>query len=446
MAFESQLLGVAAFDYADGVRSYAVFRNEITAVLKSIRLHQELVQKTMLHERSVQERLATTKRMEALSVLAGGVAHDLNNALGPLVALPDLILEDLRKLTADESTVRDLGADIEIIKSASLRAAQTIKDLLTLGRQGRTVKETIDLNGVVRACLAEGSPRFANDRSRHVNMVVDYFADALVVRGSESQLARAVGNLVRNAIEAIDGRGEIAVKTRLEHLAAPTGHYETIPVGHYAVLTVSDDGCGIDHQELVRIFEPFFTKKRVGESSGSGLGLAIVHGVVKEHDGFIDVTSVPGTGTTFSIYLPLVQVVPKASVPLAVAPRRQARILVVDDETIQLQTCRRVLVHLGYEVDTIQSGQSALAVFTQAAQVGESPYDLIIMDVVLGEALDGLQIFELIQGLFPAQKAIVASGRTELAVNKGLIWLAKPYSIKALTRAVERALEGRSGL
>jgi DNA-binding LacI/PurR family transcriptional regulator/signal transduction histidine kinase/ActR/RegA family two-component response regulator len=450
MAFESQLLGVAAFDYADGVRSYAVFRNEITAVLKSIRLHQELVQKTMLHERSVQERLATTKRMEALSVLAGGVAHDLNNALGPLVALPDLILEDLRKLTADEGAVRDLGADIEIIKSASLRAAQTIKDLLTLGRQGRTVKETIDLNGVVRACLAEGSPRFANDRSRHVNMVVDYFADALAVRGSESQLARAVGNLVRNAIEAIDGRGEIVVKTRLERLAAPIGHYETIPAGHYAVLTVSDDGCGIDNQELVRIFEPFFTKKRVGESSGSGLGLAIVHGVVKEHDGFIDVTSVPGTGTTFSIYLPLVQVVLKASVPLAAASRSQARILVVDDETIQLQTCRRVLVHLGYEVDTIQSGQSALAVFTQAAQMGESPYDLIIMDVVLGETLDGLQIFELIQGLFPAQKAIVASGhasseRTELAVNKGLIWLAKPYSIKALTRAVERALEGRSG-
>jgi CheY-like chemotaxis protein len=378
------------------------------------------------------------------------VAHDLNNALGPLVALPDLILEDLRKLTADEGAVRDLGADIEIIKSASLRAAQTIKDLLTLGRQGRTVKETIDLNGVVRACLAEGSPRFANDRSRHVNMVVDYFADALAVRGSESQLARAVGNLVRNAIEAIDGRGEIVVKTRLERLAAPIGHYETIPAGHYAVLTVSDDGCGIDNQELVRIFEPFFTKKRVGESSGSGLGLAIVHGVVKEHDGFIDVTSVPGTGTTFSIYLPLVQVVLKASVPLAAASRSQARILVVDDETIQLQTCRRVLVHLGYEVDTIQSGQSALAVFTQAAQMGESPYDLIIMDVVLGETLDGLQIFELIQGLFPAQKAIVASGhasseRTELAVNKGLIWLAKPYSIKALTRAVERALEGRSG-
>jgi DNA-binding LacI/PurR family transcriptional regulator/signal transduction histidine kinase len=308
MAFESQLLGAAAFDYADGFRNYAVFRNEITAVLKSIRLHQDLVQKTMLHERSVQERLATTKRLEALSVLAGGVAHDLNNALGPLVALPDLILEDLDKLNVDENVAGELRADIEIIKTASLRAAQTIKDLLTLGRQGRTVKENIDLNRVVRACLAEGSLRFAGDKSRHVDMVAEYFSEPLAVRGSEAQLSRAVNNLVRNAIEAVDSSGKIVVKTGRESLARPTGHYETIPAGHYAVLTVADNGCGIDTKELGRVFEPFFTKKRVGESSGSGLGLAIVHGVVKEHDGFIDLRSFTGIGTTFSLYLPLVQV------------------------------------------------------------------------------------------------------------------------------------------
>jgi signal transduction histidine kinase/CheY-like chemotaxis protein len=448
MAFESQLLGVAAFDYADGVRSYAVFRNEITAVLKSIRLHQKLVQKTMLHERSVQERLATTKRMEALSVLAGGVAHDLNNVLGPLVALPDLILDGLDQLHADENALRDLRADIEIIKTASLRASQTIKDLLTLGRQGRTVKEAIDLNRVVRSCLAESSSRFASDKSRQVKMVVDYFAEPLAVRGSESQLARAVGNLVRNAIEAIDGRGEIVVKTWQENLALPGGHHESIPAGHYAVLTVSDDGCGIEPLELARVFEPFFTKKRVGESSGSGLGLAIVHGVVKEHDGFIDVTSVPGTGTTFSLYLPLVPAVLAGREPRAVVPRRHAKILVVDDEMIQLQTCRRVLVHLGYEVDTMQSGLRACEVLSQAAPMGQSPYDLLVLDMVLNEVLDGLQVFELIQRLFPAQRAIVASGhapneRAELAVSKGLIWLAKPYTVEALTQAVERVLEDR---
>src|SRR5678815_2675718 len=114
--------------YSDGINAYAAFRNEIAAALKSIRLREELVQHRLLHERSVQERLAATKRMESLSVLAGGVAHDLNNALGPLVALPDVILTQLAEIHGSVESVRDLRADVEAIKVAALRAAQTIKD------------------------------------------------------------------------------------------------------------------------------------------------------------------------------------------------------------------------------------------------------------------------------------------------------------------------------
>ncbi|HEY5282961.1 MAG TPA: substrate-binding domain-containing protein [Polyangia bacterium] len=445
MAFEAQLLGVAAFDYADGIRSYAVFRNEITAVLKSIRLHQELVQKTTLHERSVQERLATTKRMEALSVLAGGVAHDLNNALGPLVALPDIILRELHKVSANEKSVRDVVSDVEIIKAASLRAAQTIKDLLTLGRQGRTVKENLDLNRVVKLCRAEALLRLASDKSREVNLDVDYAPGRLTVRASESQLARAVGNLVHNAVESIANHGEVLVKTRRERVLAPLGRYETIPEGHYAVLMVSDNGCGIDPQDLGRVFEPFFTKKRTGESTGTGLGLAIVHGVVKEHDGFIDVTSTLGEGTTFSLYLPLAEAVTQERPAFAEAPRSEAKILLVDDDPIQLRTCHRILTHLGYAVETMDSGSGAYETFSHAP-TGKSPYGLVILDMLLGERLDGLQVFEQIQQLFPDQKAILASGhapneRAELAVQKGLTWLSKPYSMEALTKAVKHVLD-----
>ncbi len=447
MAVESQLLGVAAFDYADGVRSYAVFRNEITAVLKSIRLHRELVAKTMLHERSVQERLAATKRMEALSVLAGGVAHDLNNALGPLVALPDLILRELSQLHLDNDTVGKLSADVQIIKTASMRAVQTIKDLLTLGRQGRTVKENIDLARVVKSCFAESALYLLEDKGRNVNIVADYSSEPLAVRGSEAQLARAVGNLLRNAIEAIGGSGQILVKTRHEHLAMPAARYETIPAGNYAVLTVADDGCGIEPSELGRVFEPFFSRKRTGESSGSGLGLAIVHGVVKEHEGFIDVTSVPGQGTTFVLYFPLAPATQAVTKPSTLTSRVPARILVVDDEGIQLRTCQRVLQELGHQVDTMESGLRAYQAFRRAAKTGKSPYDLVVMDMVLGERLDGLQVLELISRLFPEQKAIVVSGhapgeRADLAVNQGLIWLAKPYTVEGLTRAVARVLEG----
>jgi len=450
LAFEAQLLGLLAFDYADGINAYAAFRNEITAVLKSIRLHQELVQETKLHERSVQERLAATKRMDALGVLAGGVAHDLNNALGPLITLPEVILDELGRLPVPESTIRELRADVDSIRSASLHAAQTIKDLLTLGRQGHTVREGLDLNRVVKACLAESSPRFASEGHLHVNMVVDYAGEPLTVRGSESQLGRAVGNLVRNALDAVAGNGEIVVRTCRQHLVAPVTGYETIPAGHYAVLSVADDGCGIAAHEMAHVFEPFFTTKRAGDTSGSGLGLAIVHGVAKEHEGFIDVTSLPDTGTTFSLYLPLVDVPAAAPAETVLAPRGRARVLIVDDDPMQLRTCRRVLVRLGYEVEVQQSGLRAYELFNQAAAKGQSPFDLIIMDMVLNEMLDGLQIIELIQRLFPTQKAIVASGhapteRADLAVKKGLPWLAKPYSLQALVNAVEQVLRGEGG-
>ena len=444
LAFNDQLLGVIAFGYSDGINAYAAFRNEIAAALKSIRLREELVQKSMLHERSVQERLAATKRMEALSVLAGGVAHDLNNALGPLVALPDVILLQLAHLQGDAGQARDLRMDVETIKVAALRAAQTIKDLLTLGRQGRMAKENLDFNRVIKSCLANNTLRFVENGTSRVNVIADLALASLVVPGSESQLARAVDNLIRNAVEAVAGAGEVVVKSARLAVREPHAGYETIPPGHYAVVSVSDDGCGIDPHELARVFEPFFTKKRAQESSGSGLGLAIVHGVVKEHGGFIDVTSTPTVGTTISLYVPLAQGL-ETPEPVLAAPRGSARILIVDDELLQLRTGRRVLVRLGYHVEIMDSGLRACELFSREAASGASPFDLIIVDMLLGESLDGLQIIDHIRRLFPNQKAIVVSGhapteRAELAMQKGLAWLSKPYDMETLAETVQRVL------
>jgi DNA-binding LacI/PurR family transcriptional regulator/signal transduction histidine kinase/CheY-like chemotaxis protein len=452
LVFENQLLGIIAFSYADGNNGYEAFRNEIAAALKSIRLREELVQTSMLHERSVQERLAATKRMEALSVLAGGVAHDLNNALGPLVALPDVILAQLHASAEHPEASRELRADVEAIKIAALRAAQTIKDLLTLGRQGRTPKEKLDLNRVIKSCQANNSLRFVGEGS-HVDMRAELSSAPLVVRGSESQMERAVDNLIRNAFEAVAGNSDesarVVVRSAEVDLVAPRAGFEIIPAGRYAMLSVSDDGCGIGPEEVGRVFEPFFTKKRVNETSGSGLGLAIVHGVVKEHEGFVDVVSAPGLGTTITLYLPLVDG-PARRERVAAAPRGSARILIVDDEPIQLRTGRRVLTSLGYEVEVMDSGLAAVELFSRAAASGQSPFDLVIMDMLMGEALDGLQIIEQIQRLFPAQKVIVASGhapmeRAELAVQKDLTWLGKPYDMETLASAVQKVLrdEGR---
>jgi CheY-like chemotaxis protein len=351
------------------------------------------------------------------------------------------------------ASLTDLRADVENIRCAAQRAAQTIKDLLTLGRKGRMARQNLDLGRVVQSCLNTSALRSAKAGRSHVTMVLDFASEPLPVRGSESQLARAVGNLVRNAVEATTGDGKVTVKTSRALVTVNTGSYENIPPGQYASLLVSDDGCGIRAEDLSRLFEPFFTTKLAGDSSGSGLGLAIVHGVVKEHEGFIDVRSTPGLGTTFALYFPLAQSPEAGLEPRAPVPRGNARILVVDDERLQLHTCRRILAHLGYEVETAQSGQAAYERFIGAASSEKSPFDLVILDMVLGEDLDGLQVFELIQRLFPGQKAIMASGhapneRAEQAIKKGLPWLCKPYDVETLARVVERALEsgGQGGL
>ncbi|HVY40669.1 MAG TPA: substrate-binding domain-containing protein [Polyangia bacterium] len=442
LVHEEELLGVIAFDHQPGNNPYIVFRNQIAVVLRNIRLHQEVLRRTMLHERSVQERLATSKRLEALSVLAGGVAHDLNNALGPMLVIPDVIFRQLTGLVSDHDVLADLRDDLDNIKIAAERAAQTIKDLLTLGRQGRRPKAELDLNRLVKSCLLN-APWMA-ERGK-VNLSIALSADPLPVRGAESQLARAVSNLLRNAIEAVEGAGDVTVKTSQVELETTTVAFETIPPGPYVTLTVADTGCGIAPANLERVFEPFFTNKRAGENSGSGLGLAIVHGVVKEHDGFIDVASRPGTGTTFTVYLPAGRAAQPRSRAAAGTARAQARLLVIDDDQTQLRTFRRILAQLGYEVETSASGMRACETFSQALSNREAPFDLILVDMLLGEELDGLQVVEQIQAMFPKQKAIIVSGhapdeRADRAIKRGLTWLSKPYDLDALAGAIAQVL------
>lgn len=443
LAYDGQALGIAAFEYEDKSAGYNALVAQISAALRKIALHEQILRKTMLHDRSVQERVATAKRLEALSVLAGGVAHDLNNALSPMLALSDVILTELSRLEPTVGAQPELIADVEAIRAASLHAAQTIKDLLTLGRQGRLVKHALDLNAVVDSTVLR-SVRDAHPRVKLSQQLSDH---PLVVLGSEAQLERAIANLLHNALDAVSGSGQLWISTDRVVLTEPCFAYERIEPGEYAVLSIADDGMGIASAQLAHIFEPFFSKKRASERAGSGLGLAIVHGVVKEHAGYVDVTSVPGQGTKFSLYIPIThQPVYRSMRPISVRPGK-GRILLVDDDPLLLRTCSRVLKPLGYELVTSDSGQQSLDELVRVAATGSCPYDLVVIDMVLNEELDGLQLFERIHDLFPGLKAIIASGhaaseRVEQAVARGLAWLPKPYTADALARAVQEALDG----
>jgi DNA-binding LacI/PurR family transcriptional regulator/signal transduction histidine kinase/ActR/RegA family two-component response regulator len=440
---KEQHVGLVLFDYNGQALGQQLLRNQISAALASIRMHHELVEQDRRNERAIQEREATMKRLQSLSVLAGGVAHDLNNAIGPLVALPDIIASDVEQAGLWDS-LPNLRSDIDSIKTSALRAAQTVKDLLTLGRQGRTSKEPLDIAKLISPLLQNELLRFLGDSNPNVRITVDSVAHPIMVCASEVHLMRAVSNLVRNAVEAISGPGTVTVKLRKVCLSKPLAGYETVDPGEYAAVSVTDSGSGIAGHDLSHIFEPFFSRKRVDDQSGSGLGLAIVHGVVKEHEGFIDVSSSLGGGTTFTLYLPCRSGEAGTSEQVGVVPRGRAKLLLVDDDRIQLQTTTRVLRYLGYDVDALDSGEEAHASFVLAAGTGKSPYDLLIMDMVLGEKRDGLALIEEICRLFPSQKAILLSGhapneRAEMAMRKGLTWLTKPCTTETLAKAVHSA-------
>lgn len=448
LACDTRNLGVAAFEYDPDVCGYPLMRDQVAAAVRTIELYEEVIHTTALHERSLQERAASARRMESLCVLAGGVAHDLNNVLGPLVGLPDVMLAELAQFDGRPQSTAVLRADLETMRSASLRASQTIKDLLTLSRQGRTVKERLDLNRTTLDCLGTMSAHGLRETYPRLSITYDTARVPLVVCGSETHIARAVTNLVRNALEAMAGAGEVRIKTFEVTLAQPVRGYETVPAGNYAVVAVSDTGVGIASHEIGWIFEPFTSKKRMSETNGTGLGLAIVHGVIKEHEGFVDVVSEVGVGTTFTLYFPRVK---ESLLPdeggVAATNGGSARILVVDDEPVQLRTARRLLTPLGYFVETVSSGEAAVSLFAEASSLGRSPFDLVLLDMILGGCLDGLQVFDEIRRQFPMQRGIVVSGhapneRVERALAEGLCWLAKPYTGQDLANAVGEALAG----
>ncbi len=395
------------------------------------------------------ERLARVERLESLGILAGGVAHDLNNMLGPLVGLPDLIREDVQQLTmtGDDST-DDIVESLDILKQSAQRAADVVRELVHLGRGGDYQRVPMDLNGLPSLNTDHPSLREASSTRADVTFRRELSPEPLMVLGNADYLERAIGNLLNNAIEAINADGEVVTRTAHLRLDVARDAYELIPPGDYAVLSIRDNGEGIAPEHRARIFEPFFTRRKMSDRAGSGLGLSVVNGIVKDHQGFIDVASEVGRGTKFDIYLPLIDAAHPAQEETRVTPHKgdSERILVVDDEPSQRYLGRRSLRRLGYEVTEASDGHEALAHFTQARVAGEeSPFDLVLLDMIMQEEYDGLQTYQAILELYPHQKVVIASGhaeneRADEAKRLGAAWVAKPYELHDLATIVATKL------
>ena len=381
------------------------------------------------------ESLNQSKKMEAIGRLAGGVAHDLNNVLSGIVSYPDLLLLDLPAESA-------LRRPIETIQESGKKAAAIVQDLLTLARRGVSVSEVVNLNKVVRDYLT--SPEFQRMKSFHPLVTVKTRQDPalLNILGSPVHLSKTIMNLVSNAAEAMPEGGEILVTSRNTYLDRPVSGYAEVRKGEYTVLQVADTGIGISAEDIHRIFEPFYTKKKMGRS-GTGLGMAVVWGTVEDHQGYIHIQSAPGRGTTVTLYLPGTrqEMASKAAPNPMERYRGQGEtVLVVDDLQDQREIATRILTQLGYGAKSVASGEEAIDF------IRREKADLIVLDMIMDPGIDGLSTYEQILHLNPCQRAIIASGFAESERVKKTqelgagSYLRKPYTVEALAMAVQSEL------
>ncbi|MDD3991594.1 MAG: response regulator [Desulfobacteraceae bacterium] len=394
------------------------------------------LKQTIEEKAKLEIQLIRAQKMEALGTLAGGVAHDLNNVLTGIIGYPELML----MLLPEDSPLRRYATSIQ--KSGE-RAAAIVQDLLTLARRNVVQAEIIDLNNVVTEYI--GSPEFERLRLNHPLAKITTRLDpqANGIMGSPVQLSKAVMNLMTNAIEALEGKeGEVTIITEICRLAGDIDAYERIPAGVYVRLTVLDTGCGMAPDDLRRIFEPFFSRKKMG-CSGTGLGMAVVWGTIKDHSGLIDVHSTPGKGTRFDIYFPPTDRKEERTqeTPLVADIGNGEKVLMVDDEASQREIAHGILTDLGYHVRTVPSGEAAIE------RLKKEPADLVILDMIMDSGMDGLDSYRQILLQWPSQRAIIASGssdseRVHEAMRLGVgQYVKKPYNKKKLAKAVRQELD-----
>ena len=387
-------------------------------------------------KRRLQGQLQKAQKMEVVGGLAGGVAHDLNNILSGIVSYPELILLHL----PEDSPLKK---PIKAIQESGLRAAEVVEDLLTIARGVAISKETSNLNIIVEEYLATNEHRQIQQTHSFVTFNTELDPDLLNVSCSKIHIIKALMNLVINASESTKGSlCTVTISTMNRYLDEPLKGYEQVRLGEYAVLSVSDDGHGIASKDLDRIFEPFYTKKKMGRS-GSGLGLAVVWNTVQDHKGYKDVKS-SEKGTVFELYFPAERTaiaVGEKPVSLKDYIGNKEKILVVDDEAQQRDIAFRLLTELNYQATTVSSGELAIS------HIKRESFDLIVLDMVMPEGINGRETYEAIIKIRPGQKAVIASGYAKTKEVKAAQmlgagkYLKKPYVLEKLGMAIKEELE-----
>ena len=385
--------------------------------------------------KELERKLEHSKKMEAMGSLAAGVAHDLNNILSGLVSYPELLLLDLPA----DSPIR---AKIETIQHSGQRAADIVQDMLMIARRNIKNHAIITVNEAVESYLEAPEYHHLSENHPQLQLKTELADDLMNIKGSSVHIQKAIMNLVGNAVEAMPAGGTVKIRTRNRYLDMAMQGYERIPEGEYVVLSIIDEGVGISAQELPRIFEPFYSKKRMG-SSGSGLGMTVVWHTIKDHEGFVNIETTEGDGACFDLYLPATREKDSQTERRIVLQdyTGSETILVVDDIADQLDIAVRMLGKLGYQVAGVSGGEEAIA-YLQSHTA-----DLIVLDMVMPPGMDGLDTYRHILEIRPDQKAIITSGyapseRVQAMQDLGAgTYIRKPYTMEKIGIAVRAELD-----
>ena len=381
-------------------------------------------------------KLQQTQKMEAIGTMAAGVAHDLNNVLSGIVSYPDLLLMQL----PEDSPLRN---SILAIRNSGKKAATIVQDLLTLARRGVALHETVNLNDIILEYL--NSPEQKKLLSYHPGVEMESRLDPNLMNlsGSSVHLSKMIMNLVSNAAEAMPTGGKIVISTHNQILGCKNGSNPEPRDANWVVLSVSDSGTGITEEDKNKIFDPFYTKKKMGRS-GTGLGMTVVLGTVQDHKGNIDLETQMGKGTTFTLSFPGTGWAIRKDKPISQIGDLMGRgesVLVVDDEKEQRQLASTLLEQLNYSVTSAFSGENALEYLKYHTT------DLVILDMIMDPGMNGLETYKKILEIHPDQKAIFLSGFTETERVKeaqrlgAKQYIRKPYTLEELGKTVKAVIK-----
>ncbi len=385
--------------------------------------------------RLLEERCRQADKMEAVGELAGGMAHDFNNILGTVVGYSSLLLASLPK-------ENEAHAFAEEIAQSAERAAILTRQLLAFGRRQVLIMEDLDINEVVQSALKA----VQSDLGGHIEVNIVAGDRLGNVHADREQLKQVLLELCKNARDAMPKGGTLTIETKNAMLGREyCDMHPWASPGRYVLIQVSDNGFGLDSKTQTRIFDPYFTGKRLRK--GTGLGLASVYGVVCQHQGMVEVRSQAGRGAVFSVYLPSPELLHPAMAAEVSGrtPSESETILVAEDDKMVQRLVERVLRNAGYSVLMASDGEEALEVFEKHS----ADITLVLLDVLMPK-MDGKKVYDILQPKYPRARFLFSSGYSKdllhagFGLLEGIELIEKPYSPKALLRRVRQVCDAAS--